>query len=135
MKIGIIADTHDHVANIKEAVKLFQSQDVAYVVHAGDYCSPFAVAAFDGVRLVGILGNNDGDIFNLMAKFRDIEGEMVGHYHEFSEDGVNFALYHGTVEQLRSALVNCGRYDVVISGHTHVKESNMVGKTLCINPG
>ena len=35
------------------------------VIHAGDIVSPEAVEAFSGVKLIGVLGNNDLEIDGL----------------------------------------------------------------------
>jgi len=135
MRIGIISDTHDHIEHINKAVKIFKDENIPLVIHAGDYCSPFAILPFEGLNLVGVFGNNDGDHYRLIDKFNAIDGTMAGEFFEFEQDGLKFALYHGTQQAIKDALINCGTYDVVISGHTHEKELKKVGKTLAINPG
>jgi putative phosphoesterase len=135
MRIGIISDTHDHVEHIKKAVKIFKNEEIPLVIHAGDYCSPFAILPFEGLHLVGIFGNNDGDHYRLIDKFNVIGGNLAGEFYEFDEDGCKFAVYHGTQQGIKDALVKCGTYDVVISGHTHEKELLKTGNTLSINPG
>lgn len=135
MKIGIISDTHDHVNHIEKAVKIFKEEEIPLVIHAGDFCSPFAVLPFDGLNLVGVFGNNDGDHYRLLNNFSSIDGSLAGEFFEFEQDGLKFAVYHGTIQSIKDALVKCGTYDVVISGHTHKKELQKVGKTLSINPG
>ncbi|HKJ46759.1 MAG TPA: metallophosphoesterase [Balneolales bacterium] len=135
MRIGIISDTHDHVQHIEKAVKIFKNEEIPLVIHAGDYCSPFAILPFEGLNLVGVFGNNDGDHYRLIDKFNAIDGNMAGEFYEFEEDGCKFAVYHGTQQAIKDALVKCGTYDVVISGHTHEKVMEKVGKTISINPG
>ena len=36
MKIGIITDSHDHRANLRKAVEIFNNANVDKVLHAGD---------------------------------------------------------------------------------------------------
>ena len=135
MLIGICSDSHDHVENIKKAVKLFKEKDVSKVVHAGDYCSPFTIPLFEGLPLDGIFGNNDGDKYLLMKKFDEIAATLHGDFFSFEADKLKFAVYHGTYTEITEALEKCGSYDVVISGHTHQPDVETIGKTISINPG
>lgn len=135
MKIGIISDSHDHLDNIRKAVQVFKDRRADLVVHAGDYVNPGAVRALQGVKVIGIFGNNDGDRFRLIGAFDQIGGEIKGDFCEIHKDNIGFAVYHGTEPEIKDALVTCGKYDVVICGHTHVMENTRVGKTLVINPG
>ncbi|HHT9141815.1 MAG TPA: metallophosphoesterase family protein, partial [Candidatus Wujingus californicus] len=43
MKIGIIADTHDNIHTIQKAVHFFNTLDLKYIIHAGDYVAPFSL--------------------------------------------------------------------------------------------
>lgn len=135
MKIGIISDSHDNIENIKKAVKVFQERNVEFVIHAGDFINPGAVRAFDGIKLIGIFGNNDGEKIGLLKAFEDIGGELKGDLYDAEHDNLKIAVYHGTVPQLKDSLVECGKYDVVICGHTHITVNEKRGKTLVINPG
>lgn len=135
MLIGLISDTHDHVQRIKKAVNHFKKHNVDLVLHAGDYCSPFTIPHFSGLPIKGILGNNDGDHYLLMQKFSEIGSELEGEFVELEAGGRSIALYHGTYEGITGALRTCGRYDVVVSGHTHVTVNKTFGDTLALNPG
>ncbi|MBI4687421.1 MAG: metallophosphoesterase [Nitrospirae bacterium] len=135
MKIGIISDTHDHIPNIKKSVQIFKEKEVDFVLHLGDYINPAAVNAFNGVKLIGVFGNNDGDKPRLIQAFGNIGGEIKGDFHEFEIDGLKFACYHGTERGLKNALVECGKYDVVVYGHTHECKNKVIGNTLALNPG
>ena len=135
MKIGIISDSHDHVDNIRRAVSVFREASVELVIHAGDIVSPPALKPFSGMRFVGVLGNNDGEKSGLMRMAGRLGGELDEHFRCVEEAGVSIAVYHGTEPALRDALVECGKYDVVISGHTHEVVRELVGETLVLNPG
>ena len=50
-------------------------------------------------------------------------------------DRLPIAVYHGTVPALTEALVGCGRYDLVVTGHTHKMVNERIGETLLLNPG
>jgi putative phosphoesterase len=135
MKIGIMSDSHDHIDNISRSIRIFKDRGVAYILHLGDYVNPNSVRAFQGMRLVGVFGNNDGDKFRLITAFNEISGEIKGEFYEFEEDGLKFACYHGTELPIQDALVKCSTYDVVLYGHTHKCENIRLGKTLVLNPG
>lgn len=135
MLIGICSDSHDHVDHIKKAVALFKEKGVQRVIHAGDYCSPFTIPLFDGLKLDGIFGNNDGDKILLMKKFDEIGASLHGDFFSFEESKIKFGVYHGTHHEITESLESCGKYDVVISGHTHQPKVDTNGDTICINPG
>ncbi len=135
MKIGIISDTHDCIENIEKSVKIFKHNEISFVLHAGDYTSPEAVRRFQGVKLRGVLGNNDIDIDGLDDAFNEIGGELKNELYEFNEGGIEFALYHGTSAKQKDSLIQSSKYDVVICGHTHRIQKLNMGKTMTINPG
>lgn len=135
MLIGICADSHDHVNHIKKAASYFRKKQVKRLIHAGDYCSPFTIPLFEGLPLHGVFGNNDGDKFLLMKKFDEIDATLHGDFFSFTEDGLRFAVYHGTYGEITESLEKSGLYDVIISGHTHQADVQTIGETISINPG
>jgi uncharacterized protein len=135
MNIGLISDTHDNIQNIRKAVRKFNDKHVDVVIHAGDFVNPIAVESLAGVKLVGVLGNNDTDIAGLESTFNRIHGELKGEIFETVYDGIKFAVYHGTNVVKKEQLIKSGRCDVFIYGHTHRKDNRYIGTTRVINPG
>jgi uncharacterized protein len=135
MKIGLISDTHDNMQNIRKAVSLFSNKNVSLVIHAGDIVSPEAVEAFQGVKLIAVLGNNDLEINGLTNAFDRIGGQLKGEFCEMEHDDLFFAIYHGTNSRKKELLIRSGRYNVVVCGHTHKVQYKKFGITLVINPG
>lgn len=135
MKIGIISDTHDDVENVQSAIEIFNTEKVTHVIHAGDYIFPGIVLEFKKLdaKLIGVLGNNDGERVHLLKNFLAIGGELKGELGEVVLDGVLFGIYHGTDEQIKKKLVESGKYDVVITGHTHRIEMPSVYSTINTN--
>lgn len=135
MKIGIISDTHDDVENVQSAIEIFNTEKVTHVIHAGDYIFPGIVLEFKKLdaKLIGVLGNNDGERVHLLKNFLAIGGELKGELGEVVLDGVLFGIYHGTDEQIKKKLVDSGKYDVVITGHTHRIEMPSVYSTINTN--
>ena len=133
MKIGAMADSHDNLPKIAEAVELFNEEEVELVLHAGDYISPLTADAFAKLNapLIGVFGNNDGDRLYLTERFRDI-GNLYPDHNEFEVGEKKCVLMHEP--KFIDALMKSGHYDLIIYGHTHeidVRE----GKPLVVNPG
>ena len=136
MKVGVISDSHDNLANIRRAVEVFSTNGVEALIHGGDFCSPFTIPEFKplfdkGVKMHAVFGNNDGDRVLLTRRsegyctFADgclvvnLGGKRIValHYPDLGED-----------------LFRAGAYDLVIYGHNHTVRVEGEGKKL-LNPG
>lgn len=137
MDIGIISDTHDDVSNLKIAVSVFNERKVSYVIHAGDYVYPGVVKEFKNFnwKLIGVLGNNDGEKIGLLKNFHEIGGELFGEFGDLELDGLRIAIYHGTNNKLTEAIIASKLYDLVVCGHSHLKRDDKIGNTLVLIPG
>ena len=125
MKIGVISDTHDHVAKIKQAVDIFNRQRVDFLVHAGDFIAPFSLNPFAKLTCDwrGVFGNNDGEREGLIKKcggkiepppiFVEFAGKTMGVVHQFAPVAA----------------------DIIICGHTHEPRIEQQKDKLIINPG
>jgi uncharacterized protein len=134
MKIGIIADTHDNLPQIKKAVEIFNQEKVELVLHAGDFVSPFTCLEFKNLNcpLKGVFGNNDGDKIYLQEKFKGI-GELFPEPYKTNINHKNIIMLH--LEKLIDDLAESQKYEVIIYGHTHRSDLRKIGKTLIVNPG
>lgn len=88
-----ISDPHDNIQNIRKAIRKFNDKHVDFVIHAGDFVNPIAVESPAGVKLVGVLGNNDTEIAGPTSTFDKIHGELKGEIFETAYDGMRFAIY------------------------------------------
>lgn len=133
MKVGLIADTHDNMLKIESAVRLFESQGVGLVIHAGDFVAPFSVKPFSrlGCKLVAVFGNNDGERIGLLRAMEGF-GELHAKMAFIEVEGKHIAVMHEP-EPLE-AMKRSGMFDVIVYGHTH-KLSIERGQCLAINPG
>ncbi len=61
MRIGVVSDTHDNLANVARIVELFDAAGVERVVHTGDITRAATLEILARLRapLVGVYGNND----------------------------------------------------------------------------
>ena len=134
MRIGIFADTHDHLTNIRLAVERFNAEQVDLVLFAGDLVSTIAVPPLRRLKapLVACFGDNEGNKVGLLAGF-----QLVGQLTEppvrlTVDDGTRIVMTH-MKRQLRGLDAD---YDVAIFGHTHRPriERDAAGRLL-INPG
>jgi hypothetical protein len=137
MIVGVMADTHDRLALVDEAVRVLNKRGVKLVLHAGDYIAPFVVAHFKPLKakFIGVFGNNDGERNGLLKKFMEINAEIYGNFAHVNVDGVKIALLHGSEEALLRSLVEVQSHDVIVHGHTHEAKTHRKGKTLVVNPG
>ncbi len=138
MLIGLISDTHDNLPMVETAVKRLNDAKVMLVLHAGDYTSPFTIPKFKTLncRMIGVFGNNDGDHELLRKRFGETANcEVRGRFAEVNADGFKIALLHGDETELLNSLVNCGGFDAVVSGHTHLPVNKVKDKTLVVCPG
>ena len=135
MQIGLISDTHDNFDNIKKFVNICRTRKITYVIHAGDIVSPESVELFQGVSLVAVLGNNDVEKEKLLSSFRKVGGQLMGDFCEIERGHLLIAVYHGTNAKRKASILQSGKYDLLICGHTHKIEEIQVGNTKLINPG
>jgi putative phosphoesterase len=138
MLLGILSDIHDHFEHAEKAAAALRARNVEKIILLGDYCSPGGIrplAELKGIPGVGILGNNDGDIFDLQGAFHEFGWTLAREFSATEVDGKRIAVYHGTIQQITDALVACGTYDIVLSGHTHQALITQQSNTLFFNPG
>lgn len=128
-----MSDSHDNMNAIKKAVDFFNGKNVAIVLHAGDYVSPFTAQEFGKLKmkLVGVFGNNDGDKPYLLEKFKNI-GDLHQDFVELELGGGKVVLMHQP--KFVDELLTSKKYDIVIYGHTH-KIDIRKNTALVINPG
>jgi hypothetical protein len=135
MRIGLLADTHDRLPAIAELVRQLQESGVGMVLHAGDYCSPFALKAFEDahVSLAGVFGRNDGDREGLVSRAQAGFGaELFESPHSFEIGGRRILLVHD-IGDVNARSVSS--HEIVIHGSTHQQEMKTRGETLIVNPG
>lgn len=136
MLVGVIADTHDNLMNLKKAVDIFLSNRIEALLHGGDFCSPFVFRELDRLKstcphMYAVFGNNDGDRPLLKEKgngFCVINDAT----HGLNIAGRNIVIMH--YPDVAEALHRCGEFDLVVFGHTHryLEKGN---KKKLLNPG
>ena len=132
MRIGVFGDTHDHLMAIAKALTAFEDQGIEALIHAGDFCSPFALEQIVercGVPLYGVFGNNDGERRGLARLCPDL---CDGPRH-IELGGKKICLVHDEATLRHEDEMPA---DIVITGHTHVApRCEMNEGRLYLNPG
>lgn len=139
MKLGIIADSHDHLPPLRRAVEMFKKMNVDAILHAGDFIAPFAAKLIappsvpESIPVHCCYGNNDGERAGLKAVLPQVVDGTV----RVTIDGRKIVMNH-FIDWFKPGETDPA--DVVISGHTHeiVNETRerADGKTqLVLNPG
>ena len=136
MRVGLLADTHDRLPAVAELLKRFMERDVSLVIHAGDFCAPFALAPFREARLpvLGVFGRNDGDREGLLAAAAalPVAGELFESPHSFTVGGRTILVVHDVSDVLPRSL---DEHAIVVHGCSHQAETRTRGETLLVNPG
>jgi putative phosphoesterase len=134
MLVGIFADSHDHLSNIRLAVERFNAAEVELVLFAGDLVSTISVPPLRNLKapVIACFGDNEGNKLGLQSGFR-----LVGQLSEppvrlTTADGTRFVLAH-MKRQLRGFDED---FDVAVFGHSHKPriQTDSQGRLL-INPG
>ena len=135
MKVGLISDTHDRLSATAELIKRLQELDATMILHAGDYCAPFALRPFlqAGIPVAGVFGRNDGDREGIRAYAQGGMGiELFESPHSLELAGQRILIVHEIGEVPQQSLTS---HTIVVHGHTHKPEMKERDDTLIINPG
>ncbi len=132
--IGVMADSHDNCYAIQKAVRFFTDVKCELVIHAGDFVAPFAAREMEHLScpVKAVFGNCDGEKRGLKKAVQPF-GEIKEAPHVFSHVDRTILISHLHIPVARYAA--CGKYDVIVFGHTHEPEIGEVNNTLLINPG
>ena len=140
MKIAVISDTHDHRDNILKAVSIMNEKNIDALIHCGDYVAPFVKRWFDNLNdnikenFYGVFGNNDGEkigLKNVLGHICKIHGlELI-----IEIDAKRIYATHMPIQGILDALASSGKFDIILSGHTHEVVNKKVNGVLIINPG
>jgi putative phosphoesterase len=136
MRLGLFADVHDHLDNLRRAVEVFNEHGCETVLFAGDLVSTFAVPPLRKLRcpVVACYGDNEGNRAGLQAGFSIIGTLAEPPVLWTSPDGVRFAIAH--MERQLRLLPADADFDVAVCGHTHKPRMAQDDRgRLWLNPG
>lgn len=137
-RLLVISDTHGSLTAVQRVLDKVKEFDV--VLHAGDYLyhgprnripegyDPMGLSELFrslGTKLVGVRGNCDADVDLMVMEIDDLPQSKI-----FSLRGLETFLYHG-----HKSLKIPDSSRIIISGHTHISQLEMMGDIIYLNPG
>lgn len=135
MFIGVLSDTHGHLANTQAAARLFAPFKPELLIHCGDVGSPRVVEALRDFKTHYVLGNVDEDVGALEQCIAAARHTFMGRFGKLETAGKKIAFLHSDDAALFRATIKSGEFDLVCYGHTHRAEQHREGPTLVLNPG
>lgn len=134
MRLGVFADTHDHLDYIRRAVEVLNAEQCELVVFAGDFVSSHAVPPLRQLQapVIACFGDNEGNRIGVAAGMRIVGTLGEPPFGFRTADGTRVLLTH----MLQSLQSEPSDFDVCIYAHTHRAEAHFdsAGR-LIINPG
>jgi putative phosphoesterase len=129
MKIGVLSDTHIHLAEEISARVITAFSNVDLIVHAGDFVGS---AVLDGLKQLGEVKAVHGNIDSMKLRSLLPEKEI------FTVGNKKIGITHGwgSPEGIENRVKELlGDVDIIIYGHSHQAKIEQVGKVLYFNPG
>jgi uncharacterized protein len=132
--IGILSDTHDHVAAMAAGMATLQAAGAEFIVHCGDVGGERILDLLAGTPSAFVWGNCDVDRDELAGYAAKIGVDCRGEFADLELGGKKIAVTHG--DDLRHMRVGmAGAFDYLLHGHTHVVRDQRAGGVRIINPG
>jgi putative phosphoesterase len=131
MKIGLISDTHNNIANLDNAIKKLKELGADNIIHLGDnYADIDEIGETAILRVPGVFSEcyRNPEIPNRMVCF--FSGWRVLISHTVSSHPHDLKTDIKPEEYSRDKKI-----DVVLYGHTHVPDIKKEGDVIYINPG
>jgi len=139
MKLGLLSDTHGHVARTERALKILRDQGATELIHCGDVGSEDIISLLfeqqeNGIPVTAVMGNVDewDPSLILYAKKVDVP---LSRLQRLERDGLTIAVFHGHEYRTMDHLLADPDLDLLFTGHTHVAKDETVGSVRVINPG
>ena len=133
MRIGVISDTHNHLANVARIVELLNAARVERVIHTGDITQAktlHALAALDA-PLCGVYGNNDVERAALERACAELGFEFVDPPLRLALAGRRVVVVHDP----RDLRAHHDEMEVALHGHDHRTVRERRHGLLVFNPG
>ena len=134
MKIGVVSDTHNNLANVYDIVALFNAAGVERVIHTGDITQAKTLDVLAGLDapLHGVYGNNDVERDALQASAREHGFAFHDPPLELVWAGRRIVVVHDP-RDLRHVPETTAT--LLLHGHTHMRRCDRLGDGLIFNPG
>lgn len=133
MIVGLMADSHDNLFRIRDALDFFKEKRIELLLHTGDYVAPFAIKELKKLScpFIGVFGNNDGEKEGLKEAIGQM-GEIHSPPFSLQREKRKILLLHDP-QEVNSLKIN--QYDLIVYGHTHKAKIRRETGVLLVNPG
>jgi putative phosphoesterase len=136
MKIAIISDTHNHLANLHKTLRIIEDEDIHTIIHCGDVTTTETLSALSAFRVILTFGNGDFTSGEMREALLNMNPDSyAGSVFQGEIDGLRIAVTHGHLYSQFQTLLNSQQFDLLFHGHTHRREDTLHGNTRRINPG
>ncbi len=135
MLLALMSDTHDNEVGTKRALEVLAPFEPGAYLHAGDLVAAGMLELFRGLPLHFVFGNNEWDLTGVRTAAKSAGVTCHDYCGELEFGGKRVGLLHGHEGAVMRKMIESGRFDYVVHGHTHVRRDERVGKTRVINPG
>ena len=135
MNLGIVSDTHGHLANTLNATRMLEGFSVDLIIHCGDIGSAEIPQLFARWPSHYVFGNVDRNESELRESIDRAGGTCHARFGTLQVGGCRIAFLHSDDQTQFQRTVDSGDWDLVCYGHTHRAEHHMVNDTLVLNPG
>ncbi len=137
MKIAILSDSHDNLANLEKAIDYLNNKGIQQMIFCGDFCSPVPVklhfARFTG-QIDAVFGNTEDRMTITKLSLTEVKNLTIhGEMAELEIKGKRIAVTH--YPRYAEGLASTGDYDLVCHGHTHQARQEQFKDTILLNPG
>jgi len=145
MRIGLLSDTHGDLDAFKQAYEIIKDTDL--IIHSGDLFyhglfnlikesyNPLELSKFvNGIKkpVIYAKGNCDSEVDQLAVDFNIMDPVRIFYYNE------NIIYVHHGHKKRDEELLDLSRkfkFNIVVSGHTHIFRIDKKDKLIFINPG
>ncbi|TLN17232.1 metallophosphoesterase family protein [bacterium] len=134
--IGVLSDTHNHTANLRKALEIFERRGVSTLIHCGDVTTLATLEWLADFRVIYVYGNGDytsGEMREMLLRYHP--ENYAGLTFGGDLQGVSIAAAHGHIPGSIETMARSGEYDYVFHGHTHRRRDERIGRARVINPG
>jgi hypothetical protein len=136
MRIGILSDTHNNLANTEAALDYFRGAGITRLFHCGDITGASIVLRFAGFDVTFVQGNGDYARDEIVTALLMIGGQRVLPARwSGTVAGKRIGVTHGDSQGVLYDLTRGGTHDYVFHGHSHRRRDETIGAARVINPG
>ncbi|HTW95278.1 MAG TPA: YfcE family phosphodiesterase [Tepidisphaeraceae bacterium] len=137
MRIGILSDTHGRIESARAGLSALRAANAEFLAHCGDIGGQEIIdlLAAAGAPSVFVFGNCDFDQPALAHYAEAVGVRCEPVLAELELAGKRIAVTHGDRTKLMQQIINEGKCDYLLHGHTHIMRDEKVGTVRIINPG